>query len=303
MDDDATKKDSESLDEEQEAASSKRSKRRMGQVHKFVSSPWAIAILAPVLTAAIFGVVHLVDNGLQNAGQPLARATATYNGYYAWEMSSPIAVEMAKFGGKVKNCDSLRQWLLTHGSGDLAETRVRLHLVGTQNETVTIEDVHAQVLSRSPDKPQAIVDCPSAGTVATPEAAFNLEDRVPIALLVGAPYPNPNQGYVPGTHGTVWIDGKLGQPYFSSRIITLTKGEPFDIPITAFISGSEVIRWRVAIDIEIGSEQRTIIASSPIFVTAPLLCHYRYDQYLDWRWDLNPQRLEPNPYPEGCSSR
>lgn len=272
---------------------------KKGSRFNVLSNPWLIAVLAPVLAAAVLGSVHLIQSSIQNAASPLVSATATYDDTYTWVISSPVAVEATTLQGKVNSCDSMRHWLLAHGGGNLTVTLVRLHLLGTQSGNVTIDDVHAQVLSRVPASTQAIVGCPSAGTVATPQAALNLRDRIPIATSI-IPVSDPNQGYVPGTRRAVWIGGRLGQPYFAARVITLAKGESFDIPITAYVTGSEVIRWKVVVDVEAGNAHGVITASGPVFVTAPLVCDVRYKQYLQWGWELNPARLEASQYDPTC---
>lgn len=186
----------------------------------------------------MLGLIHLIGSSVQNTDQPLISATATYDYQYAWLMSAPVPIYPTALPETVASCDSMRNWLFEHGGADVSETTVRLHLMSTQSGTVTISDVRARVLSRTPASRQAMVNCPSAGTEETPPAALDLRERVPIATSI---IPTENGGYVPGTQQTVWIIGRLGQPYFSAHV-TLSKGEPFDIPITAFVSGSDLIR-------------------------------------------------------------
>src|SRR5690348_16398768 len=88
----------------------------------FFSSPWIIAVFAPVLAAVVLGLIHLIQSSIENSAQPLISATATYNGHYTWTISSPFAVDASALNGKVTGCDSMRKWLLDQGGSDLSVT-------------------------------------------------------------------------------------------------------------------------------------------------------------------------------------
>ena len=178
----------------------------------------------------------------------------------------------------------MRTWLLAAGAADTSQTDIRLHLVGTQDNTVTVSGVHAQILGRAPAYPDTLVDCPSAGVVATPNVALNLRRDAPEAMEVG-PVPR-------GTIATGDLSGRLGAPYFTTHTITLTKGEPFDISLTGFISGTASVRWRVVVDYEMNGQQHSLAATGPTFTTASLLCGKAYHQAWEWEWAAPPERVK-----------
>jgi hypothetical protein len=204
---------------------------------------------------------------------------------YVWTMSYADPLEPRQIPASVRNCAGMRTWLLAAGAADTAESDIRLHLVGTQDGTVTVSGVHAQILGRAPASASTLVGCPSAGVVATPSVALNLRQDAPEALAVGAP---PR-----GTIATQDLSGRLGAPYFTTHTITLTKGEPFDISLTGFISGTANVRWRVIVDYETNGQPHSLAATGPTFTTAPLLCGKAYRQSWDWQWSSQPERLVP----------
>ncbi len=259
-------------------------------LRNWLRSPWIIAVLAPVLTAAIFGIVKIAQARYEASTNPFVTAYANYdptaNG--TWLMSAEKALDSRFFSRYIRTCDTMRSLLLASGGADTPESSIRLHLVGTQNGTVTISGVQAEIISRTPAKPVAIIGCPSAGTVATPQVALDLRQAVPTALSI---IPSSGLGDIPGTDGSVHLGGQLGKPYFRTNIITLTKGEPFDIPITAFVAGSDLVRWRLVVDVEQNGSQQQVNVTGPVFATAPVLCHSVYAQNWTFQWDLVPPRL------------
>jgi hypothetical protein len=252
---------------------------------RLARSPWLIAVAAPIVTAAALGIYHAANSRITASFTPPLSAYVSYDTSrtYVWTMSYPNPLEPQQVPASIKNCDAMRQWLLTAGAADTSETDIRLHLVGTENSTVTVSGVHAQILSRRPATPATLVDCPSAGEVATPSVALNLRQDVPEALEVGA----APRGTIP----TNDLSGRLGAPFFTTHTITLTKGEPFDVSITGFTSGTVSARWRVIVDYEINGQQHSIPATGPIFTTAPMLCDKNYNQSWEWDWSASPERL------------
>jgi hypothetical protein len=268
------------------AAAPQGGKRTLRQ--RLAKSPWLIAIAAPLVTAAVLGIYNVTVTRVTGTFAAPISAYASYDTSLtnSWLMSPTGGLRPSALPADVNSCDAMRQWLEAGGSADVSETHVRLHLVGTANGTVTVSGVHAQILSRSSASPAALVSCPSAGLVATPSVALDLRQDAPVALEVG-----------PASRATLPPDDvrslaqRLGTPYFAAHVITLTRGEPFDLAVTGFISGTETVRWRLVVDVEMNGQQNSVPVSGPIFTTAPLLCGHLYQQYWEWRWDLSPQRL------------
>jgi hypothetical protein len=269
--------------------------------NRLARSPWLIAIAAPVIAAAVLGIYNAtVSRITETLGTPIS-AYAGYdtNLYSSWLISTMSRLRPSALPANINSCDAMRQWLEANRAADISESHIRLHLVGTANGTVTVSGVHAQILSRRPASPTALVRCPSAGLVATPSVAMNLRQDAPIALEVG-----------PVSRATLPADDvrslaqRLGSPYFAAHVITLTKGEPFDLAVTGFIFGTETVRWRLVVDVEMNGQQTNVPVSGPIFTTAPLLCGHLYRQYWNWQWDLSPQRLVRAPPAEAptCSA-
>jgi hypothetical protein len=247
-----------------------------------------IAIAAPLVTAAVLGIYNAtVTRVTETFGTPLS-AYASYDTSMtnSWLMASAGGLRPSTLPADVNSCDAMRQWLEAGGSADISQTHVRLHLVGTANGTVTVSGVHAQILSRLPASQAALVGCPSAGLVATPSVALDLRRDAPVALEVG-----PTSGATLPPDDVRSLAQRLGAPYFAAHVITLTKGEPFDLAVTGFIFGTETVRWRLVVDVEMNGQQDNVPVSGPIFTTAPLLCGHLYHAYWEWRWDLSPQRL------------
>ncbi len=260
--------------------------------NRLARSPWLIAIAAPLITAAALGIYNVAATRItETLGAPIS-AYAAYDTSLtsSWLISSMSGLRPSILPANINSCDAMRQWLEATGAADTSESHIRLHLVGTANGTVTVSGVHAQILSRRSSSPTALVQCPSAGLVATPSVAMDLRQDAPVALEVG-----------PASRTTLPPDDvrslaqRLGAPYFADHVITLTKGEPFDLAVTGFIFGTETVRWRLVVDVEMNGQQTNIPVSGPVFTTAPLLCGHLYPEYLEWRWDLSPQRLIQEP--------
>jgi hypothetical protein len=259
---------------------------------RLARSPWLIAIAAPLATAAALGIYNATVTRVTQAFGPAISAYAEYDTSMtsSWLMASTGGLRPSALPADVDSCGAMRQWLEAGGSADISETHVRLHLVGTANVTVTVSGVHAQVLSRLPASQTALVSCPSAGLVATPSVALDLRQDAPVALEVGAA-----SGAALPPYDVRGLAQRLGAPYFAAHVITLTKGEPFDLAVTGFVSGTETVRWRLVVDIEMNGQQSSVPVSGPVFATAPLLCGHLYQEYWEWRWDLSPQRLVQEP--------
>jgi hypothetical protein len=252
---------------------------------RLARSPWLIAVAAPIITAAALGTYHMVSSRITASFTPPLSAYVSYDTSrtYVWTMSYSHLLEPRDVPASIQSCAAMRQWLLAAGAADIAESDIRLHLVGTENSTVTVSGVHAQILSRMPASSTALLDCPTAGTVATPTVALDLRQDAPEAMEV-KPLP-------PGILPTGSLIGRLGASFFTTHTITLTKGEPFDISITGFTAGTASVHWRVIVDYEINGQQHSIAASGPTFTTAPLLCGKTYDQYWQWDWSSSPGHL------------
>jgi hypothetical protein len=259
---------------------------------RLARSPWLIAVAAPLVVAAVLGIYNAtVTHISETFGAPIS-AYAAYDTslYSSWLISPTSGLRPSALPANVNNCDAMRQWLEATGAADTSESHIRLHLVGTANGTVTVSGVYAQILSRRSASPTGLVQCPSAGLVATPSVAMDLRQGAPVALEVG-----PASGAPPPPYDVRSLAQRLGAPYFATHVITLTKGEPFDLSVTGFIFGTETVRWRLVVDVEINGKQTSIPVSGPIFTTAPLLCGQLYQRYWEWRWDLSPQRLVQEP--------
>ena len=272
------------------APSSDKGKRTLR--HRLARSPWLIAIAAPLVTAAVLGIYNVtVTRVTETFGAPIS-AYASYDTSMtsSWLMTSTGGLRPSALPADVNSCDAMRQWLESAGSADISETHVRLHLVGTANGTVTVSGVHAQILSRLPARQTALVSCPSAGLVATPSVALDLRQDGPVALEVG-----PASGATLPAYDVRSLAQRLGAAYFAAHVITLTKGEPFDLAVTGFVFGTETVRWRLVVDVEMNGQQNSVPVSGPVFTTASLLCGHLYQEYWEWRWDLSPQRLVHEP--------
>jgi hypothetical protein len=139
---------------------------------------------------------------------------------------------------------------------------------------VTISGLRAHVVSRLQARNTSLVSCPSAGANDAERIAINLDQREPTAHVLAA-------------------DGKVSNlPYFQTRTVTLTKGEPLEL----VIEGSSVkstVMWQLELDVELGSKRTTILVPGVFRTSAAQECQYK-DSWL-WRWDKSPQSLEPNP--------
>ena len=268
---------------------------------RLARSPWLIAIAAPLVTAAVLGIYNATVTRVTETFGPAISAYAEYDTSMtsSWLMASTSGLRPSALPADVNSCAAMRQWLQADGSADISETHARLHLVGTANGTVTVSGVHAQILSRRAVTPTTLVNCPSAGLVATPSVALDLRQDAPVALDVG-----PASGATLPAYDVRSLPQRLGAPYFAAHVITLTKGEPFDLAVTGFVFGTETVRWRLVVDVEMNGQQNSVPVSGPIFTTAPLLCGHLYQEYWGWRWDLSPQRLvqEPSGNAPTCST-
>lgn len=260
--------------------------------HRLGRSPWLIAIAAPLVTAAVLGIYNATVTRVSETFGSSVSAYASYDTSMtnSWFMASTGDLRPSALPASVASCDAMRQWLAADGSADLSETHIRLHLVGAANGTVTISGVHAQILSRRSVSQSALVSCPSAGLVATPSVALDLRQGAPVALEVG-----PASGATLPAYDVRSLAQRLGAPYFAAHVITLTKDEPFDLAVTGFALGTQTVRWRLVVDVEVNGQQSSVPVSGPVFTTAPLLCGHRYQEYWEWRWDLSPQRLVQEP--------
>jgi hypothetical protein len=256
--------------------------------HRLGRSPWLIAIAAPLVTAAVLGIYNATVTRVSQTFGSSVSAYASYDTSMtnSWFMASTDDLRPSALPASVTSCNAMRQWLAADGSADLSETHIRLHLVGTANGTITISGVHAQILSRRSVSQAALVSCPSAGLVATPSVALDLRQDAPVALEVG-----PASGATLPASDVRSLAQRLGAPYFAAHVITLTKGEPFDLAVTGFVFGTETVRWRLVVDVEMNGQQNSVPVSGPVFTTASLLCGHLYQEYWKWRWDLSPQRL------------
>ena len=122
------------------------------------------------------------------------------------------------------------------------------------------------------------MECPTQGSVATPSVALDLRQDAPVALEVG---PASRTTLPPGD--VRGLAQRLGAPYFATHVITLTKGEPFDLAITGFVFGTTTVRWRLIVDVEMNGQQTSVAVSGPVFTTAPLFCGHLYQEYWQWR--------------------
>jgi hypothetical protein len=279
-----------------EASTRGNTEANVGSRRKFIqhlrSSPWMIAILAPLLTALLFGFFTLGRAKYHEAANPLVAASAEYDSSrnHTWVMAPQQPIDVSHVPATVKSCDAMRSWLLNSHAPDMTESRVRLHLVGVQSETVTISGVHAEILSRTPANSAAVVTCPTAGNSATPHVALDLRQSAPVAQDI---VPSKDLGYVPGTDGAVQLGGHLGGSYFASHVITLANGEPYDLSVTAFVSGTDVVSWRLVVDVERSGKEASVTAHGPMFLTAAPRCQANYGQYLTYHWDSPTPGLKP----------
>jgi hypothetical protein len=256
--------------------------------NRLVRSPWLIAIAAPLITAAVLGIYNVTATRIsETLAAPISAYAASDTSLtHSWLMSSMGGLRTPALPADVNSCDAMRQWLEGTGAADISESHIRLHLVGTANGTVTVSGVQAQILARSSATPTALVECPTQGAAGTPSVALDLRQDAPVALEVG-----------PASRTTLppadirGLAQRLGAPYFATHVITLTKGEPFDLAVTGFTFGTETVRWRLVVDIEMNGQQTSVPVSGPTFTTASLLCGHLYQEYWQWRWDLSPQRL------------
>jgi hypothetical protein len=256
--------------------------------NRLARSPWLIAIAAPLITAAVLGIYHMITARVADTfAAPISAYAAPDTSLTgSWLMSSMGRLRPSALPANINSCPTMRQWLVRTGAADISESHIRLHLVGTANGTVTVSGVHAQILARTSATPTALVWCPTAGSVGTPSVALNLRQNVPVALEVG---PASRTALPPAD--LRGLAQRLGTPYFAAHVITLTKGEPFDLAVTGFTFGTETVRWRLVVDVEMSGQQTSVPVSGPTFTTAPLLCGHLYQEYWAWRWDLSPQRL------------
>jgi hypothetical protein len=275
--------------------------RRQGLIRWIRTNPWLIAVVAPILTAGIIGVVHVVNSKYHQLANPAVVATADFDSSrnYVWTMAPQHPLEPQSIPSNITSCERMRDWLIKSGTPDTAESRIRLHLVGIQEETVTVSGVHAEILSREPSTNSAIVSCPSAGTVTTPHVALDLRQASPNVQEV---VPSKDTEYVSGTNGTVKLGGTIGNAYFASHVVQLRNGEPFDLAITAFVAGRDVVRWRLVVDVERQGRQGSVTAEGRPFVTASSQCARPYDKYWQFRWDMKPARIMPAQPIELCNT-
>lgn len=249
-----------------------------------------IAIIAPLLTAA---AIAAYGSTASHVGEALAPSVTAYASYDSsriaggWDMSyGSLLPSKSKLPVGVKDCETMRQWLLASGGADTSASYVRLHLVGTNHSTVTISGLHAQIIARIPMKPVTSVGCPSAGASATPNVALDLRKDTPNAMELASPNGDDFSDSDPSK-----IRQRMGAPYFAAHTITLSRGEPFDITVTGFVTGKSAVRWRLMVDVELDGQQQSVAVAGPTFITAPNWCEQAYQESWAWRWDLSPQRL------------
>jgi hypothetical protein len=208
-------------------------------------------------------------------GQPIVQATAGYDKAWlsdGWSMVASGRLDPQALPSAVASCESLRQWLVDNGGADVGSSHLRLHLQGTRAQTVTISGLRAHVLSRSEARRTSLVSCPSAGANDVERIAISLDQREPTAHDLGA-------------------DGKVGNlPYFQTRTVTLSKGEPLDLVIEGS-SAKSTVTWQLELDVELGNKKTTIVVPGVFRTSAPQ--EDQYNESWAWRWDESPQRLEP----------
>jgi hypothetical protein len=269
--------------------------------NRLARSPWIIAIAAPLIIAAVLGIYNATTARIAGtfAAPISAYASSDTSLTDSWLMSSMGGLRTSALPATVNSCATMRQWLEETGGADISESHIRIHLVGTSNGTVTVSGVHAQILARTSATPTALVECPNQGSVATPSVALDLRQDAPVALEV-----RPASRTTLPPDDVRGLAKRLGAPYFAAHVITLSKGEPFDLAVTGFTFGTTAVRWRLVVDVEMNGQQTSVPVSGPVFTTAPLLCGHLYEEYWQWRWDLSPQRLvsaEPGTAPT-CST-
>lgn len=150
------------------------------------------------------------------------------------DMSVPTTAASDIPGNVAKNCQArLRDWAIGVGGADLKQTRFRVELQGLSDKAVLVSAASAHILSAAPAGARSILDCPSAGTASTYTLSIDLDSRSPLARYE--------------------IQGNR-RPFG----ITLAKGETNIFEITAYTKRSELVSWRLRLDLDVDGKSQSI---------------------------------------------
>jgi len=176
--------------------------------------------------------------------------------------------------GRADGCTKLLKLGRQAGASNIGFDSVDLVVEGGTGRGVSIVDMRAHVLKRTPALTGALIGCQSAGAMDAIGMGFDLSDSEPPARRILSFY-----------------DGRLGKPYFDhGKIIRLTKGEIVPVAVVGY-PGDEYVEWEILADVVIDGKTKEIVINdhgSPFRVTAGRTHYQRYYEYL---WSANPRRM------------
>jgi hypothetical protein len=147
-------------------------------------------------------------------------------------------------------CGTILRELYSEGGVGIGETYLRISLQGNHATPVVIQNIRAIVERHEPLRHTSVV-CPAEGTFDVISMGFNLDDEDPIART--------------------YEDNEFGAPFFEGSGISVARGEPAEIAVTA-ITESCYCEWRMQLVAIVDGEQQTFTLDDngrPFRTTAP----------------------------------
>jgi hypothetical protein len=150
------------------------------------------------------------------------------------DMSVPTAAANDIPGDVAKNCDArLRDWAVGVGGADVEQTRFRVELQGLSDKAVLVSAASAHILSVAPAGARSTLECPSAGTANAVALSIDLDSRSPLARYE--------------------VQGNR-RPFG----FTVAKGETNIFEIEASTKRSELVSWRLRLDLNVDGKSQSI---------------------------------------------
>jgi hypothetical protein len=177
----------------------------------------------------------------------VSRAETSY--YEGNGVALPNGLEEPR-AGYSGSCGTILRQLYSEGAVGVGETYLRISLQGNHETPVVIQNVRAIVERHKPLRHTSVV-CPLEGMFDVISMGFNLDDEDPIART--------------------YENGRLGPPYFEGSGISLARGEPVEIAVTA-ITESCYCEWTMQLVAIVDGEQQTFTLDDhgrPFRTTAP----------------------------------
>jgi hypothetical protein len=223
-----------------------------------------VVVVVAVIAIAAFVTKDLLTQGLQQqvdpphvldqmSREPAVRTTPDLAGYGTDGnlMALPgvfvaTAAEMATLNERATSeggQDRYTRLILDKGGVQIYKFAMNLGLEGRRNEQIRIADIKPVILKRVQPMNGTLICSPAAGGGPVEAMDFDLDSRIPQALL----------------HEESGDSQEL--PYFSKRTITLNRGEVVDTYLT-FKTEAYYVEFNLAVDVVYGGQNETITVTN-----------------------------------------